>query len=167
MSPHTVGCDHVGPKLRDQHGQPWPWPPVAPEGSAADQANERTWLVLLPGAFTPVCTHELGWVDELRRYSVEFAASVRVIAPDSAPVLRAVAEQLEINTPLLSDFWPHGAAASALQAFDSDSGRPHRVSVLIDRHGTEHGRVTSSGGHARTLEQHLEVLRGEKKQKIR
>ncbi|MGO1184401.1 redoxin domain-containing protein [Micrococcaceae sp. AOP34-BR2-30] len=152
----------VEPRLRDQFGQAWPWPPLGsadgaepPLGATAPQG---AWLVFLPGAFTPVCTLELQWVDELADACAPTQTAVRVIAPDSAPVLRAVADQLSLTVPLLSDFWPHGAAAQRIGCFDAESGRPHRTSVLIDSAGAVVARVEGALSRPRTVQQHLEAM---------
>lgn len=68
------------------------------------------------------------------------------------PVLRRVREELALPEPLtlLSDFWPHGAACRALDVFDAETGRPRRVSVLLDADGVEVARVVAAPGQART-----------------
>lgn len=159
----------VQPRLRDHFGQPWPWPPVLspepPQIGARDP--DRVWLVFLPGAFTPVCTLELAWIDRLAEKCASERVGVRVVAPDAAPVLRAVAEQHDIATPLLSDFWPHGAAAQRLGCFDAETGRPHRASVLIDRDGAVTARVVGEMSQPRTVEQHLDAMASAKRPGVR
>lgn len=146
--------------LRDSHGQRWDWPPLqSPEGCDGVRPPRAVWLAFLPGAFTPVCTGELGWLGEL---AVEFAdqdVAVRVIACDSAPVLRRVADELDLpeELTLLSDFWPHGAACRAFDAFDATTGRARRVSVLLDAAGAEVGRVEAEPGQARSRSAHEEL----------
>ena len=101
----TRGVDVV-PALRDDHGQRWPWPPTrGPEDAAAPRG---TWLVFLPGAFTPVCTDELGWLGALAEDVAVDDVAVRLVSCDAAPVLRRVREELALPEPLtlLSDFWP-------------------------------------------------------------
>ena len=163
-SPDVEGVEP--PALRDTFGQPWPCPPiVGPDASAGRGEVEAAWLVFLPGAFTPVCTSELAWLAEM---AVGFARAadeggprvgVRVISCDAAPVLRRVAE--ETGAPdelvLLSDFWPHGAAADHYGLLERQTGRPRRVSVLVDADGVEHGRVTAEPGRARTRTEHETV----------
>lgn len=110
------------PRLRDQYGQPWAWPPLAPAGEQADgfllpdggSLAARCWIAFLPGAFTPVCTHELGWMSSLAGKLSRQDVALRIVSCDPAPVLRAVADGMGISIPLLSDFWPHGAAAQLL-----------------------------------------------------
>lgn len=152
----------VEPSLRDQFGQAWPWPPLCSadgaEPTPAATPSPWAWLVFLPGAFTPVCTLELKWINELAATCAPAQTAVRVIAPDSAPVLRAVADQLGLTVPLLSDFWPHGAAAQRVGCFDTESGRPHRTSVLIDAAETIVARVDGEPSRPRTVQQHLEAM---------
>lgn len=144
------------PSLRDLHGTPWPWPPVASGERAA-------WLVFLPGAFTPVCTGELAWLGPL---AVELAAEdvgLRVVSCDAAPVLREVADRtgLPAECVLLSDFWPHGAAAARFGLLDETTGRPRRVSVLVDESGTELVRVRpGEPGGPRTAQAHRRAAEG-------
>ena len=159
-----VPCDRtegavVVPALRDDHGQAWPWPPTrGPEDAAAPRA---TWLVFLPGAFTPVCTGELGWLGALAEDLAAEDVAVRVVSCDAAPVLRRVRNELGLPEALtlLSDFWPHGAACQARDVFDAGTGRPRRVSVLLDAGGAEAARVTAAPGQARTRAEHEAATR--------
>lgn len=147
------------PALRDDRGQDWPWPPTrGPEDAAAPRA---VWLVFLPGAFTPVCTGELGWLGELAHDLAGHGVAVRVVSCDPAPVLRRLREELDPPEALtlLSDFWPHGAACAALDAFDAKTGRARRVSVLLDAGGAEAARVTAAPGQPRTRGEHEAATR--------
>ena len=151
------------PQLRDQHGQPWAWPLLAPAGDPADgfllpdggSLASRCWIAFLPGAFTPVCTRELGWMPSLADQLSRQDVALRIISCDPAPVLRAVADEMVISVPMLSDFWPHGAAAQLLGEFDAETGRARRSSVLIDVDGTVLHRIQAAPGEERTLESHL------------
>ena len=148
----------AAPALRDQYGQDWPFPPV--EGP--DQpGHDATWLIFIPGAYTPVCMSELEEVSDLARQLEGVGVGLRLIAPDSAPVLRFVSDQLGLTVPFLSDFWPHGAAAQYYGVFDENSGRPRRVSLLIDRAGHVLETLNSTSGTRNMLE-HLSVLQNQK-----
>lgn len=142
------------PALRDAHGTGWPWPPVAP-------GERAVWLVFLPGAFTPVCTGELEWLGALAEEFAADGVGVRVVSCDAAPVLREVAERMRLPGAcvMLSDFWPHGAAARACGLLDEATGRPRRVSVLLDADGAERARVApSTPGGARTPQHHRDAV---------
>ena len=146
------------PALRDQYGQKWPFPPI----QGPDQpAHDKTWLIFIPGAYTPVCMSELAQVRDLALRLAEQEVGLRLIAPDSAPVLRLVCEQLDLDVPFLSDFWPHGAAAKYYGILDETTGRPRRVSLLVDRFGEVIYSISSTAGE-REMAEHLAVLQNEK-----
>ena len=148
----------TAPALRDQFGQSWPFPPI--EGP--DQpGHDATWLIFIPGAYTPVCMSELEGVSDLARSLAEIQVGLRLIAPDSAPVLRLVSEQVGLQVPFLSDFWPHGAAAEHYGILDKSTGRPLRVSLLIDRDGSVLETIKSGTG-ARNMSEHLSILQNQK-----
>lgn len=104
---------------------------------------------------------ELGQVSDLAHSLVKEGVGVRLIAPDSAPILRMVSEEMGLQVPFLSDFWPHGAAAKYYEILDESTGRPQRVSLLVDSTGRVVDRVESSRG-ARDMSEHLTVLQKQK-----
>ena len=58
------------------------------------------------------------------------------ISVDHIPCLKAWAESLGgITYPLLSDFWPHGAVATAYGAFIRDAGKSERALFIVDKEG--------------------------------
>lgn len=146
------------PALRDQYGQAWPFPPI--EGP--DQpGHDLTWLIFIPGAYTPVCMSELEYVSDLAEQLADQGVGLRLIAPDSAPVLRMVTDQLGLTVPFLSDFWPHGAAAEHYGILNESTGRPRRVSLLVDAAGEVLDSVVSTAG-SRNMADHLTVLHNQK-----
>ena len=40
-----------------------------------------------------------------------------------------------LKYPLCSDFWPHGAVASAYGVFNEEIGRPERAIIVVDAAG--------------------------------
>jgi peroxiredoxin len=132
--------------------------PSRPAGHDDGAAASRCWLFLLPGAFTPVCTTELGWVDELADRLAPAGVGLRVMSCDAAAVLRKVADETGVRVPLLSDFWPHGAAARRVGEFNELTGRPHRSSVLLDSAGTVLARLRAGGAEERRLQDHLDAV---------
>lgn len=108
-------------------------------------------LVFLPFAFSEVCSSE---VHELRDNLEDFEqAGVRLMAIscDTVFTLRAWAEREGLGFDLLSDFWPHGAAARAFGVFDEELGAPRRGSFLIDADGIVRWVVVNPPGKAREL----------------
>jgi glutaredoxin len=62
-------------------------------------------------------------------------AQVMGISVDSVPCLQAWSESLgDINYPLLSDFWPHGAVAEMYGVLQ-DNGEAERAIFLVDKEG--------------------------------
>jgi peroxiredoxin len=115
-------------------------------------------LVFLPFAFSGTCTGELC---ELRDNIAAFErAGVRLFAISCDPMyaLRAWAEAEGYQFDLLSDFWPHGAAARAYGVFDEDRGRARRGSFLVDAEGVLRWSVVNAAGQARDLAGYLAAL---------
>ncbi len=58
------------------------------------------------------------------------------ITCDALPSLAAWARQLGgVSFPLASDFWPHGAVATAYGVFTESDGRPQRAVLIVDGKG--------------------------------
>ena len=108
-------------------------------------------LVFFPYAFSRICGAELC---ELRDNLEDFeAAGVRVLGVSCDPMFaqRAWAEQEGFGFALLSDFWPHGAAARAYGVFDEVAGMALRGSFLLDADGIVRWSVVNPRGQARDL----------------
>ncbi|MGV8967907.1 MAG: peroxiredoxin [Cellulomonas sp.] len=128
--------------LPDTHGTPV---------RLRDLRGTTVAVVFVPFAFTGICTGELC---ELRDAIGEFdAAGVRllVVSCDPTPSQRAWAEHEGFGFDLLSDFWPHGAAAQAFGVFDPVKGRAIRGSFLIDDAGVVRWSVINPPGKPRDL----------------
>ncbi|WP_396134746.1 peroxiredoxin [Cellulomonas sp. ATA003] len=135
--------------LTDTHGSPV---------RLSELRGAPVLLVFVPFAFSGVCTGE---VCELRdNLDLFTGAGVRlvVVSCDSVHTLRAWAEQEGFAFDLLSDFWPHGAAATAFGVFDPERGRPLRGSFLLDADGVVRWAVVSPAGRARSLDGYREAL---------
>ena len=72
--------------------------------------------------------------------------------------LRVYVEQEDFGFPLLSDFWPHGAVASAYGVFDEEKGCARRGSFLIDQDGTVRWSIINPISQARPLSAYLDAL---------
>jgi peroxiredoxin len=90
-------------------------------------------LVFYPFAFSALCGTELGRL----RDSLPSYAGVTVLALSTDPVyaLKAFRAQEGYDFPLLSDFWPHGATASAYGVLDERAGMALRATFLVDAGG--------------------------------
>jgi peroxiredoxin len=125
----------------------------------ADALAEGPVLVVFyPFAFSGICTGELC---ELRDNIEAFeTAGVRLLAVSTDPMfsLKAFAEKEGYGFDLLSDFWPHGAVASAYGVFNADRGMAVRGSFLIDSNGVVRWSVVNQPGERRDLEGYRAAL---------
>jgi mycoredoxin-dependent peroxiredoxin len=133
-------------ELRDQHGA---------LVRLSDHRAGPVVIVFFPFAFTGTCTGELR---DLRGLAAEPDVTVLAISCDTMFTLRTFAEAEELSFPLLSDFWPHGAVASAYGAFDADRGCPLRASFVVDLDGTVRWRVVNTIAEARDVADYRRVL---------
>lgn len=145
----ALGVGEVAPVLTlpDVHGTP-----VTVGGPGAGP----TLLVFVPFAFSRTCTAEL---TELQA-GLPGLAGVRVLAAscDPAPALRAWAHQDGYTFGLLSDFWPHGAAARAFGVFDDVDGYARRGSFLLGTDGTVRWSLVHPAGAARPFAAYRDAL---------
>lgn len=108
-------------------------------------------LVFVPFAFSGICTGELSGIrDDLGSFESD-DLQVLALSCDPLYALRAWADQEGYFFPLLSDFWPHGAVASAYGVFDPEHGMAVRGTFLIDREGVVRWRLINPAGTARDL----------------
>lgn len=130
--------------LRDQHGQEI--------RLSSFLGHKAVLLVFYPYAFTGVCTGELtGFRDRLGDFETD-TTTLLGISCDSLFTQRAFADRDAIFFPLLSDFWPHGAVASAYGVFDEAEGCAQRSSFVVDREGRISWVLHSERGEPRDLE---------------
>jgi peroxiredoxin len=127
--------------LRDQHGQ---------DVRLSDFAGKKAvLLVFYPYAFTGVCSGELtGFRDRLGDYETD-DTTLLAISCDPMYTQRAFADRDGIFFPLLSDFWPHGAVASAYGVLDESEGCANRSSFVIGKDGLVRWVLHSQRGEAR------------------
>ena len=136
--------------LRDQFGQ---------DVRLSDfRGRKAVALMFFPFAFTGVCTGELSGVRDRLDEFLTFDTEVLAISTDATYSLRVFADTDGLNFPLLSDFWPHGAVASAYGVFDEQLGVARRSSFAIDREGIVRWAVHNQLGDGRDLGEHLAHL---------
>ena len=120
-------------------------------------AGRPTLVVFVPFAFSPVCGDELGRLQSILDELAD--VDVRVVSCDPVPTLRAWAEREGFTFPLLSDFWPHGAAARAYRVFDDEQGYARRGSFLLDTEGVIRWSTLSPAGRGRDPQMYLDAVR--------
>ena len=113
-------------------------------------------LVFYPFAFSALCGSELGRL----RDSLSGYAGVHVLAVSTDPVysLRAFRQQEGYEFPLLSDFWPHGAVASAYGVFSEEVGIALRGSFLVDTDGVLRWSMVHGIPEAREVDEYIRAI---------
>ncbi|GAA1577217.1 MULTISPECIES: peroxiredoxin [Kribbella] len=123
----------------------------------SDYAGRRdVVLVFYPYAFSQVCTSELAALRD--RPSLLAEAEFLAISCDPLFTLRAYADAQNLPFSLLTDFWPHGAIASAYGVFDPDRGCALRGTFVIDRSGIVRWSVVNPLPEARNLDDYAAAL---------
>ena len=128
----AVGAPAPDFTLRDQFGQD-----VTLSSFAGTKAVA---LVFFPWAFSNVCTGEMDGIRDRLDEFLTFDTEVLAISTDPTYSLRVFADRDGLNFPLLSDFWPHGAVASAYGVFD-DRARCRPAVVVRARQGRDRALV--------------------------
>lgn len=142
-----VGATAPGFTLSDQHGSPF--------DLVEQLAYGPVFVVFYPFAFSGTCTGELTGLLDLDEQMRATGARVVGISCDQLFALRAFSDSSSIGFPLLSDFWPHGAVASAYGVFDTERGCSRRGSFLVDRGGRIAWSVVHEIGDPRDIAGHL------------
>jgi mycoredoxin-dependent peroxiredoxin len=119
---------------------------IAPDFTLRDQQGKKVSLsdykgvknvviVFYPFAFSGICTGELC---EIRDNLGDFESDdvqVLAVSCDHMFTQRAWSDVEGYFFPMLSDYWPHGAAAQAYGVFEQSGGFSTRGTFLIDRDG--------------------------------
>jgi peroxiredoxin len=137
--------------LRDQFGQD--------VTLSSYRGRKSVCLVFFPWAFSNVCTGEMAGIRERLAEFMTLDSEVLALSCDPTYSLRVFADTDGLNFPLLSDFWPHGAVASAYGVFDETSGCPTRSSFLVDKEGIVRWSVHNEMGSARDLDAHAAAVK--------
>ncbi len=143
----------------------------APEFELRNQHRERVRLsqfrgqrnvvlVFYPWAFTSVCTGELREIGDNLAWLQNDRTQVLAVSCDPAPSLRAVADTHRLDFPLLSDFWPHGAVATAYGVFEPTAGAARRGTFIMDTAGVVRWTVDNAIADARELAAYEQALAG-------
>ena len=119
---------------------------AAPRIALKDQDEDLVNLATLEGKRVLLSFHPLAWTEvcRLQMQALEARAAdfTRLgavalgVSVDPVPSKKAWAEAIGIErTRLLSDFWPHGRAATALGLFREKQGFSERACVILDESG--------------------------------
>lgn len=139
--PIDVGTEAPDFTLKDQNNQ---------EVHLADyRGRHAVLLVFYPLAFTGTCQGELCEVRDNLNDFVNDRVQLLTVSVDSSYVHKVWASREGYEFPLLADFWPHGAVASAYGVFDEQRGIANRGTFLIDTSGVVRFAEMNSPGQAR------------------
>jgi peroxiredoxin (alkyl hydroperoxide reductase subunit C) len=125
--PIEVGTQAPDFTLKDQNNQ---------EVTLADFTGRKAvLLVFYPLAFSGTCQGELAEIrDNLPQYANDYV-QVLTVSVDSVYSHKIWANNEGYNFPMLSDFWPHGAVATAYGVFNEQAGVANRGTFVIDKEG--------------------------------
>jgi mycoredoxin-dependent peroxiredoxin len=146
----TIGSQAPDFELRDQHGQT--------HRLSTYRGDKNLVVVFYPFAFTGVCTGELTAIRDDVGSLQNDETQVLAISCDPMASLRAFADRHDFAYPLLSDFWPHGATATAYGVFNAALGAAERGTFVIDKSGVVRWTVHVALGDARDVAAYQKAL---------
>lgn len=100
-----------------------------------DFRGKNVVLVFYPSDWSPVCSDQLALYQQLLPEFDKLDAEILAISVDGIWSHIAFAQNRNIHFPLLSDFNPRGAVASAYGVFDEAEGKCGRALFVIDKDG--------------------------------
>ena len=143
MTNALVGQPAPAFALTDQHGRVF----------RLDSARGRNvLLVFVPFAFSDTCTSELVDLRDATDLLARDDLTVLIVSCDSVYTMKAWADSHRYTAPLLSDFWPHGAVATAYGVLNTRKGLANRGTFLIDGDGIVRWSVVNPEGRTRDVD---------------
>jgi peroxiredoxin len=136
--------------LKDQHGQSVKLSSLRGEKAAL--------IVFYPWAFSGVCGGELQALQEQQDDVLGDDVALFAISTDPIYALRAFADQHGFTFPLLSDFWPHGAVASAYGVLSREVGIALRGTFLVDKDGVVRWCIVNDIPDARDIDEYRKAI---------
>lgn len=110
--------------LKDQNGK---------DVRLASFKGKKVLLSFHPLAWTEVCAKQMKSLEDNKSTLDSLNTVALGMSVDTVPSKKAWAESLGIkNTPLLSDFWPHGYVAKAYGIFRERQGFSERANIILD-----------------------------------
>jgi peroxiredoxin len=99
----------------------------------SDFKGKKVLLSFHPLAWTSVCADQMKALEENKEKFDRLNTVALGLSVDAVPCKNAWAKALGIqNTPLLSDFWPHGKVATAYGLFRAATGFSERANIILD-----------------------------------
>lgn len=117
------------------------------EISLSDYRGRPVILAFYPADWSPVCTDQLGLYEQLLGEFASYENAVLLgISVDSAYSHVAFAADRHLTFPLLADFEPKGAVATAYGVYDATIGWSGRALFVIDGEGVIRWSYTTPTG---------------------
>ena len=124
-----------------------------------DMTGHKGLIVFIPFPFTGICDEESCLIRDRLAALNDLDAKVVVITCHAVPVTKKWSDENGFTFPVLSDFWPHGAVATAYGAFNETVGASNRVSVVLDTDGVVRSIIDSGSlGTAREFDEYVSAL---------
>jgi len=99
------------------------------------KGKENVVISFVPAAWTPVCSNQWPGYKDAQDIFKQYDTVILGITEDNIPTLYAwIQEMGGVWFQVLSDFWPHGAVATAYGVLRS-SGTSERALFVIDKRG--------------------------------
>jgi peroxiredoxin len=105
------------------------------EVSLESLKGRKTLVVFIPFPFTGNCQDELCTIRDRHGELNDLDANVVAITTNPVFSNKAWADQNDLDFPVLSDFWPHGAVTDAYGTFDPKVGAANRSTYVLDEDG--------------------------------
>ena len=113
--------------LKDQNGK---------DVKLSQFEGKKVLLSFHPLAWTDVCAKQMKSLEKNKEAFDSLNTVALGMSVDTVPSKLAWAESLGIgNTPLLSDFWPHGEVAKLFGIFRQKNGFSERANIVVDEDG--------------------------------
>jgi peroxiredoxin len=103
--------------------------------SLSDFRGRTVVLVFYPSDFSPVCTDQLSVYQEILPQLEDEGATLLGISVDNAFCHKAFQQHQGLTIPLLADFHPKGATASAYGVYSDEYGVAGRALVMVGPDG--------------------------------
>ena len=99
--------------------------------------GKKVVLGFHPLAWTGVCAEQMKNLEKYYDRMAELNAVAFGVSIDTSFSKHAWAKSLDIEkTPLLADFWPHGAMIKSYGVFNDEMGASKRTVFIVDEEGT-------------------------------
>lgn len=126
--------------------------------SLEDFRDSKALVVFIPLPFTNTCLGEMCQLRDRLSALNDIDAGVVAITTHAPPTNKRWSEDNQFGFPILSDYWPHGAVASAYGTFNEKLGIADRSTYVLDADGVVRDVITSEFGSPREYDRYVQAL---------